>query len=195
MSVSSPTTDDSGPLAAASWLLMILGALCAIVGGVVLAKPDDSLTTLAVIVGIFLFLDGCIELAVALGRNTEGRGLVALLGVLNVIVGIALVRHPFEGVAAIALLIGIWLVARGVVRFVQAFGTGEFRMWNVIVAVIEVAAGAVILVEPDIGFKTLALLVGLSFIVRGVAIFAFGWALHVLRRAETAPPREVGATA
>jgi len=195
MSTTSFSSTEADESTGAWWLLMILGLLCVAAGVIVLAKPGDSLPTLAVIVGIFLLVDGCFELGMSLRRNTDSRGLVALLGVLNVVVGIALIRHPFTGVAAIALLTGIWLVAFGVVRFVAAFGEHEHRVWNIGLAVVEVAAGVIILADSRIGYATLALLVGLAFIARGAVIFAFGWVLHEARRGEAPPHPHVGATA
>jgi uncharacterized membrane protein HdeD (DUF308 family) len=54
-------------------------------------------------------------------RSTPNRGLVALFGVLTAIVWVLLIRHPIGGVTAVALLIGLWLIAIGVIRFVTAF--------------------------------------------------------------------------
>jgi uncharacterized membrane protein HdeD (DUF308 family) len=55
-------------------------------------------------------------------------GMVALLGVLTAIVGVLLIRHPIAGVPAVALLIGIWLITIGVVRFVAAFQLRETQL-------------------------------------------------------------------
>src|SRR5262249_38332340 len=132
------------------WLLMLLGALCVAAGVIVLAKPGDSLLTLAAIIGIFMLVDGCFEIGMSFSRRTESRGLVALLGVLKAVIGVILIRHPFAGVAAVAILTGLWLICFGVIRFISAFEVHEHRVWNIIVAVIEVAAGVVILAEPDI---------------------------------------------
>ena len=180
--------------AALWWLLMGLGLVCVAAGVLVLAKPGDSLTTLAVIVGIFMLIDGCFELAMSLSSHTENRGMVALLGVLNAVVGILLIRHPVGGVTAIALLVGIWLVCFGVVRLVTAFGT-EHRAWQLVLAVVEVAAGVVVLSDSHIAFGTLALLIGIGFIARGAVLFAFGWALHAIRHGEVPPQPTLGATA
>src|SRR4051812_8465901 len=195
MVVLTPTQSEFQQPGWAAWLVMALGLLCAVAGVIVLAKPADSLATLAVIVGIFMLVDGIIEIALSLSRKTEGRGLVALVGVLNAVVGVALIRHPIGGVAAIALFIAIWLIAVGVVRFVAAFEDSERRMWNIAVAGIEVLAGIAILVDPNIGFATLALLVGLAFIFRGVAFFLLGWALHAAGHEPGAPAPHAGAPA
>jgi uncharacterized membrane protein HdeD (DUF308 family) len=103
------------------WLLLLVGALSVVAGVIILFKPSDSLSTIAVIAGLFVLIDGITELIASFSRQTQNRGLVAVLGVLSAIVGILLIRHPIAGVTAIALFIGIWLVAVGVVRLVVAF--------------------------------------------------------------------------
>jgi len=194
MSSQDPATEEVRESTSAWWLLLLLGAISIAVGVVVLAKPSDSLATLAVIAGIFVLVEGVFDLVVSMRRRTENRGMAAIVGVLSVVVGVLLIRHPIGGVLAIALLIGIWLIAIGVVRFVQAFDR-ENRAWNIVLAVIEVVAGIVIVSSPPIGFATLALLVGIAFILNGVAIFALGWTMHTLRRDAEGPAYHAGAPA
>ncbi|HET6999408.1 MAG TPA: HdeD family acid-resistance protein [Solirubrobacterales bacterium] len=169
------------------WLLLIAGVLSVVAGVIILFKPSESLATLAVIAGIFLLLDGILELADSFMRSTPNRGLVALIGVLSAIAGVLLIRHPIGGVAAVALLIGIWLIAVGVIRFATAFEEYENRAWHALAGIIEVIAGVVIVANPDIGFGTLALLVGLGFIVNGMGMLALGWSLGMLRREGASP--------
>jgi len=194
VSSQSLTTEEIPESTSTWWLFMLLGLISIAAGVIVLAKPANSLTTLAVIAGIFVLVDGIFDLVASMSRRTEQRGLAAILGVLGVVVGVLLIRHPIGGVLAIALLIGIWLVAMGVVRLVGAFER-EHRVWNVVVALIEVAAGIVIVSSPPISFATLALLVGISFIANGVATFALGWLMHAVRREEEGPAFHAGATA
>jgi uncharacterized membrane protein HdeD (DUF308 family) len=165
-----------------AWWLLALGGLLSIAAGVIiLFKPGDSLATLAVIAGIFLVLDAIVELVVALSRATQSRGLVALLGVVTLLIGVLLIRHPIESVTFIALLIGLWLLTIGVVRLVAAFEVAEHRAWNIFAAAVEIVAGIVIVASPNIGLATLALLVGIAFIMNGIGVFMLGWALRELR--------------
>jgi uncharacterized membrane protein HdeD (DUF308 family) len=169
------------------WLFLVAGVLSIAAGVIVLFKPGDSLATLAVIAGIFLLVDGILELAASLMRVTQSRGSLALLGVLTAIVGVLLIRHPIGGVAAVALLIGIWLIAIGVLRIVAAFELAANRGWNIFAGAVELLAGIVIVSDPNIGFATLALLVGIGFILNGMGMFAVGWSLHTVRRVASAP--------
>ena len=53
-----------------------------------------------------------------------------------------------------------------------------------IAGLLELLAGIVIVSESlNIGYATLALLVGISFIINGIGMSALGWNLHGLRRA------------
>ncbi len=167
------------------WLLLLVGALSIAVGVTVLFKPGDSLATLAVLIGIFVLLDGILELAASLMHGTQNRGAVALLGALTSIVGVLLIRHPVQGIVFVALLIGIWLIVVGVIRFVAAFEMLEHRGWNMIAGLVELIAGIVIVSNPNIGYATLAVLVGIAFILNGMGMFGLGWNMHALRRAAT----------
>jgi uncharacterized membrane protein HdeD (DUF308 family) len=163
------------------WLALLIGAASIVAGVIVILKPSNSLSTLAVIFGIFILIDGIVELIAALSGGTESRGLLAVLGTLSVIAGVLLIRHPLGGVKAVALLLGIWLIAAGVVRFVAAFSAPERRMWRIVVALVLAIFGVVIVSSPHIGYATLALIAGICFICYGVGMLAVGWAMHVIR--------------
>ena len=177
------------------WLTLGLGVLSVIAGIVVLARPGDSLATIAVITGIFVVIDGIVALVAALSRSTESRGLAALIGVVNLVVGVLLIRHPVGGVVAIALFVGIWLIAMGAVRFVLAFDADRHRVWRFLIAAVEVVAGIVIVSSPQIGVATLALLVGLALIANGVSFAALGFMLHSAGADDHAPASHKPATA
>ena len=171
------------------WLLVLVGVLSITAGVIVLFKPGESLATLAVIVGIFMLVDGILEIASSFFRGTTNRGLVALFGVITAIVGVLLIRHPIAGVAAVALLIGLWLITIGVIRFVTAFEEAAHRFWLAVAGLVEILAGIVIVSTPEIGFATLAILVGIGFILNGIAIIALGWTMQDVREeASTHPP-------
>jgi uncharacterized membrane protein HdeD (DUF308 family) len=181
------TTADVHAATGGWWLLALVGVLSIAAGITILIKPGDSLATLAVIAGIFLLLDGILELAASLMGATQSRGSLALLGALTAIVGVLLIRHPIQGIAAVALLIGIWLIAVGVIRIIAAFEVAENRGWALFAGAVELLAGIVIVSDPNIGFATLALFAGIAFIFNGMGMFALGWSLHTVRR-EVATP-------
>lgn len=165
------------------WLMMLAGALGVVAGAIVLAQPGSSLRALAVITGIFLLVDGICELVAALSQRQTNRGLVAVLGVVTMIVGVLLIRHPIGGVTAVAILIGIWLIAAGVVRAIATFDQPERGWWSLAVAAIAVIAGIAIVANPTIGYGTLAVITGIAFIAIGVGLMAVGWDMHRVHHA------------
>src|SRR3954454_5656229 len=170
-------------LAKAWWLVLFVGMLCIAAGLIVIVQPDISLATLAVVAGIFLVIDGCFDLVSSLSRATEHRGLLALLGVLTVVVGVILIRHPGTSVIAILLLIGIWVIAFGLVRLVALLSGGQGGAWSVVIALVEIVAGVVIVAIPDIGVATLAVLVAIAFMLRGIGMCALAWGLRAAKGA------------
>jgi uncharacterized membrane protein HdeD (DUF308 family) len=168
------------------WLPLSVGLLSIAAGVIVLIKPGNSLKAIAVVVGIFIALDGVIALIAALRRSTESRGLTAFVGVFGLVIGVLLIRHPIQGVTAVALLVGIWLIAIGAIRFVQAFDE-DHRIWRILVAAVEVIAGIVIVSTPGIGLAALAIIIGVSLIANGASLVVLGYMLHGVSREELPP--------
>jgi uncharacterized membrane protein HdeD (DUF308 family) len=165
------------------WLLVIVGVASLIAGVILVLEPSNSLAALAVVVGIFLLIDGIAELIRSFGNAVENRALAAIIGLLGIVIGIILIRHPFHGVTAIGLVIGIWLVAVGAIRLFWAIALGRRVLLNIGVAALEIIAGIVIVSDPHIGYATLAILTGIWLILNGIATIAVGFAARSLETA------------
>jgi uncharacterized membrane protein HdeD (DUF308 family) len=168
-------------VAALSWLTIGAGILSVIAGVIVVLKPSNSLATIAVVVGIFAVIDGIIALVRAIAGASAGRGFLVLIGIVSLVIGVILIRHPSKSVSAIALVIGIWLIAMGAIRLVLAFEASGDRGWLLFVAAVELVAGIVIVAEPHIGVTALALILGIGLILNGLALTAAGAVLHRAR--------------
>ena len=174
--------DAMTEVARAWWLLVVVGVASAVAGVILVTKPSNSLATLAVIVGIFLLIDGIVELVSSFGRPAEGRAVAVIVGLLGVIIGIILIRHPTHAVTAIGLLIGIWLVAAGVLRLLRAVVVPG--LLQAAIAVVEIVVGIVIVSDPHIGYATLAVLTGIWLILNGAGMIAAGLLVRKARSAE-----------
>lgn len=179
------------------WLWALLGVASIVAGVIVLVRPGNSLATLAVVTGIFLLADGVFEIAASFGADARDGVLPALIGIVDVIVGVVLIRHPFSTVAAIGLLLGVWFIAVAFVRMVRAIRFAERvrdLTFGMVTGAVQLIAGIVIVAAPGIGFATLAVLVGLSFIVYGVALIAVGAIAHAAGVAVGAAASDRGAS-
>jgi uncharacterized membrane protein HdeD (DUF308 family) len=184
MSDESALVSDLRSIARAWWILALLGLISIVAGVIVLARPSTSLATLAVIAGVFLLVDGIFELVWALLDSRQNRGLAAVLGVITAIAGVILIRHPTHAVVAIALLFGLWLIAAGILRLFSVFAGPGRGLWSALLAVLELVAGIVIVSSPNIGVSTLALLIGLALVIRGVGACLAAWMFRTLAHSE-----------
>jgi uncharacterized membrane protein HdeD (DUF308 family) len=178
-----PAGDDAKALRWAAWLIGILALLTLAFGVVILVQPSITLSTLAVLVGIYLAVSGVIDVGWAILGKPESRGLAAVFGVITAILGVLLIRHPTHAVAAVALLMGLWLIAAGLLRLVRTFTEPGNRIWSLVLAVAEMAFGVVIVSDPKIGVTTLAVIIGIALIVRAVTLGLMAWAIWSLSHA------------
>ena len=98
------------------------GILCLIAGVAVLSNPLWSTTVastwLIILVGILSMLQGAAGLIVAFQGGGWGMGFLSVLGILF---GLFLVINPLIGVAALTLILAIFMLIGGVGAVIQAF--------------------------------------------------------------------------
>jgi len=176
----STNADDLRPVTSLWWLPVLFGVATLGVGVFFVVSPHETLSTFTVIAGIFLLVDGVLAIFGSIFGEGEGRGLLALIGVLSAIAGLVLIKKPFDTLVAFTLIFGVWFVVAGVVRFVVALASPEGRGGNIVTAILDVIAGIVILSWPDLGLSTLAVIIGIVLILRGVLFIVAGWQLHKL---------------
>ena len=178
--MSTNVADELRPITSLWWLPALFGVVTRGVGVFFVVSPHETLSTFTVIAGIFLLVDGVLAIFGSIFGKGEGRGLLAIIGVLSAIAGLVLIKKPFDTLVVFTLIIGVWFVVAGVVRFVAALASPEGRGGNIVTAILDVIAGIVILSWPDLGLSTLAVIIGIVLIVRGALFIVAGWQLHKL---------------
>jgi uncharacterized membrane protein HdeD (DUF308 family) len=102
-------------------LAFISGALSILLGLFCFRGPMQSILLLALWIGIGWLIRGITQtLAAASDQHMPARGWQVFLGILTFVAGIVLIDSPFESVAVLTLVGGIWLVAVGVVEIMTA---------------------------------------------------------------------------
>ena len=98
------------------------GILCLIAGLAILSNPLWSTplasTWLVILVGFLAMLQGAAGLVVAFQGGGWGMGALSVLGILF---GLFLVINPLIGVAALTLILAIFMLIGGVGAVIQAF--------------------------------------------------------------------------
>jgi uncharacterized membrane protein HdeD (DUF308 family) len=105
-------------------LLFISGALSLIFAVLSFRHFGDAYAVLllSLWIAIGFIFQGVSEVAISIGeQNLSGRGWYAVLGIISVIAGFVVLVWPFDSIAVLVLVTGVWLVVIGVVQAVQAF--------------------------------------------------------------------------
>ena len=153
---------------------LVSGILSLIVGGIVLAWPGISILAAAVAFGVYLLITGIAQVVFAFSLHVSAgsRILLFISGAASLILAVLAFRHFGQGYAVLllAIWIGVGFIFRGVATTVSAISDPQLpgRGWSIFVGVISLLAGIVVIASPFDSIVTLALVVGVWFVVIGV---------------------------
>jgi uncharacterized membrane protein HdeD (DUF308 family) len=105
------------------WAYALRGILALVFGVFFLAYPDATLKAFIIFAGIFLFVDGVVNMArsVVLAANGIPWGWALVWGVVGLLLGTILVRHTEFTLAFTATLVGIWAIFIGIAELALTF--------------------------------------------------------------------------
>jgi uncharacterized membrane protein HdeD (DUF308 family) len=155
------------------WALGISGVLSVAFGVVILIWPGISLYALVILFGAFSLANGIVNVATAIsGSVKQGRGWLAVLGLLGIAVGV--VVFLWTGMSALALLyvIGVYAVLLGLITIAGAFWlpfeVGD-RALFVLTGLVSILFGIVMFAKPGDGALVLLALIAAFALVTGVS--------------------------
>jgi uncharacterized membrane protein HdeD (DUF308 family) len=94
-------------------------------------------------------------------------GFVLAVGIVAVVFGILVLANIWGSVHLVAVLAGLFLIFAGVLQF---FIGGGGKTGRIVAGVISIVAGVALIVWPEASVKTVAVIVGLAFLISGVAV-------------------------
>jgi len=99
------------------WLMAILGLLSVIIGILFLRHTEETVTTLAFLIGLFWVVGGIIEFFTAYSdHGSPARGFRIVMGILAFAAGIVTLVWPHLTLNVLAVIMGIWLILYGVLE-------------------------------------------------------------------------------
>jgi len=109
------------------WVPVVWGLVSLAAGVVTIVWPSITLEVLAVVIGILLILRGVVAAMGALADRPTAWGLWLVIGLLEVVVGVAAIAWPDITILVVAIIIGIDLLIAGLVELVIAFQLRSLR--------------------------------------------------------------------
>ena len=159
------------------WGLAIRGLFTTIFGIAAIFWPKETLVTLVYLFSALVIVSGVVRLVTGVSRLGQHQlgFLTLLMGVLEVGVGVYLIRHPHVTFATFILLAGFLLIVSGVIAVVGALfdrTTATERTLSVIVGLITALAGIVLLFQPEASGVAFVWILGLYALLVGPLMIA-----------------------
>lgn len=182
------------------WLGVVQGTLAILFGIVAVFWPGLTLITLIYLFSAFILAVGIVEIInglLSVGRRSTWW-MTLVIGLIALGVGVFLVRNPQVSFGVFILIVGITLIARGLIDLVRVFvdrANPTRKALSVIVGVAALVAGIIILLQPEAGGVAFVWILGLYALILGPLIMAISFdmrnqLLNVLRSPDTeiSPP-------
>ena len=169
------------------WLFLVVGVISILAGILAIVYPDITLLALGLFVGVGLLFIGGLDIAEAIAGSPDSRALTSIVGVLSIIAGIVCLRRPGESLLAIVVVLGIYLIVAGAIRFIRAFSELEDRAAQMLLGIVDAILGILILSLPKLSLVTLAVLFALSLMIRGAFMVYVALKLRGVKDATAVP--------
>jgi uncharacterized membrane protein HdeD (DUF308 family) len=104
------------------WAIAV-GVLAVVMGVVTLAWPAATSLAVLYIIAAWAIISGVADIAGAFAGGISGgrRVWLVILGLIGIAVGVYFFVHPVTGVLALLWVVGVYLVALGIIRIIAGF--------------------------------------------------------------------------
>jgi len=169
------------------WLFLVTGVAWVLIAWAVLGTRASSAATIGYLVAFVLIAGGVNEL-VAIAFVDDWKWLHGALGLLFIVTGIMALLQPFQTFGILALLIGWYLLFKGIFTVIfSIIERGEMALWGLGLAagIMEMVIGVWALGYPGRSAWLLVIWVGIGALLRGITEIVFAFRL---RHGPTPPP-------
>lgn len=165
------------------WLGVLQGAIAIFFGLAAIFWPGLTLLVLLYLFSAFLVIVGVAEIVNGLANITRISTwwLLALVGALSIAAGVYLIRHPETTLQTFIVIVGLVLIARGIIEAISAFtnrAEGSHRVLAVLIGILAIIAGIAILAQPVAGGIAFVWILGLYALFYGAVIIAVSFRLR-----------------
>jgi uncharacterized membrane protein HdeD (DUF308 family) len=167
------------------WLFLVTGILWVLIAFMVLAMDPTTPATIGYLAGFVLIAAGVNEF-IQIGIADSWKWLHAVLGVLFVVAGVMALMSPFQTFGILALLIGWYLLFKGITDIVISIAERDtLHLWGLLLAsgIIELAIGVWAIGYPGRSAWLLILWIGIGALMRGITEIVLAFKLRHVRHA------------
>ena len=165
------------------WSYIVRGVLALIFGILFIAYPGATLKTFITILGIFLVIDGVVNVvrSIIFIFRKEPWGWTLVWGIVGLLLGSILIRHTEFTLGFVAILAGIWVIIMGIAEIAISIDMppNSGRGFLAVFGVISLAFGIVILAWTAETVYALMVIIGIYLLF--MALMDFIISIYALR--------------
>jgi uncharacterized membrane protein HdeD (DUF308 family) len=168
-----PISSNIEPHAWNCWKLFVTGLLLIIAGILILLKPVASYLTVNFLLSTVLIFSGISNIFIgSVGGKKEKQGWTSTAGIFETLIGISLLALSFASKIALPLVLGFWVMFRGVYKMGTALDLKKRNMsgwgWILSGGMADLVLAFLVLYNPARGVISIRFLSATIFIVGGI---------------------------
>lgn len=169
------------------WLLALKGLVLLLMGIFILFNPELALNAIIFYLGLLALVGGVAEVTLAVMNRDKPQWTGYLLeGLLDIGIGVLLLTKPVVA-ELLPILLGIWIVASGLMLLVRAFrsrsaGHASWTQW-LFLSVLLIAIGLWVVYDPRGTLVSFTLLMGIALLAFGLLVLLIALRLRGTQRA------------
>lgn len=169
------------------WVYLALGVIFFIAGDVVFITPRERYLALSVVFGLIIMLSGISEIYI--GANTplrSGKGWLLAAGVIEILLGIALLGLPVIAMLLFPFFLGFWVMFKayttiGVASDMMGYGI-KGAGWTLGFSILAVICSFLVITSPFVMLGFVFIWLGVSLLFVGSALILYSMQLRKMKR-------------
>ena len=175
------TTEVRKSLSDIWWLVLLQGIATLILGVLLVISPGMTTAVLVQFLGVYWLVSGIFSIVgIFVGDREIHWGWLLLSGVLGILAGIAVLKHPLLSTillpTMLVYLIAIEGIVMGVVNLIDAFKGGGWGagIWGVV----SIIFGVILFGSPLLAAVALSVVMGVFGVVGGIALIVISFRMR-----------------
>ncbi|PTE69258.1 hypothetical protein BUY46_04130 [Staphylococcus devriesei] len=161
------------------WSSLIMGTLLLIVAVIIFSYPVKNFYTLTWLIGLFILINGIIQLMFR--RATKalaggGTGLIIVIGVIDIIFGLLVMFNVGASSEFFVFMFAAWFIVSSLIGLFTISKQSTLRGLSIIVNILGLILGVILLFNPMMGMVLVSTMIAITFAILGITYIIDGLA-------------------
>lgn len=161
------------------WSSLIMGTLLLIVAVIIFSYPVKNFYTLTWLIGLFILINGIIQLMFR--RATKalaggGTGLIIVIGIIDIIFGLLVMFNVGASSEFFVFMFAAWFIVSSLIGLFTISKQSTLRGLSIIVNILGLILGVILLFNPMMGMVLVSTMIAITFAILGITYIIDGLA-------------------